>query len=69
MTDLIEIDKYPVRDVLSLLLKDKTTGTNIIFATDTYSGYGYAEHDYMTETAVLGFSSCDIQPRDIMTQS
>lgn len=69
MTDLIEIDKYPVRDVLSLLLKDKTTGTNIIFATDTYSGYGYAEHDYMTETAVLGFSSCDIQPRVFKTQS
>lgn len=69
MTDLIEIDKYPVRDVLSLLLKDKTTGKNIIFATDTYSGYGYAEHDYMTETAVLGFSSCDIQPRVFKTQS
>lgn len=69
MTDLIEIDKYPVRDVLSLLLKDKTTGKNIIFATDTYSEYGYAEHDYMTETAVLGFSSCDIQPRVFKTQS
>ena len=69
MTDLIEIDKYPVSDVLSLLLKDKTTGKNIIFATDTYSGYGYAEHDYMTETAVLGFSSCDIQPRVFKTQS
>ena len=30
MKDLIEIDKYPVKDVISLLLKDKTTGNNII---------------------------------------
>lgn len=69
MKDLIEIDKYPVKDVLSLLLKDKTTGNNIIFATDTYSDYGYSECNYMTEMAVQGFASCDIQPRVLKAKS
>ena len=69
MKNLIEIDKYPVKDVLSLLLKDKTTGNNIIFATDTYSKYGYSECNYMTEMAVQGFASCDIQPRVLKAKS
>ena len=63
MLNLIEIDKFPVRDVLKQLLKDKTTGKNIIFATDMYSEYGYTELTPMTESAISGFISCDIQPR------
>lgn len=69
MTELVEIDKYPVKDVLSLLLKDKTTGNNITFATDTYSDYGYTECSCMSEIAVRGFSSCDIQPRVFKAQA
>lgn len=63
MSDLIEIDKSPVKEALRQLLKDKTTGKNIIFATDMYSDYGYTELNPMTETAILGFAACDIQPR------
>lgn len=61
MSDLIEINKFPVKDVLKYLLKDKTTGKNIIFATDMYAEY--SECSTMTELAVRGFASCDIQPR------
>ena len=63
MTDLIQIDKTPVKEALRILLQDKTTGENIIFATDMYSSYGYRECNQMTEAAILGFDSCDIQPR------
>lgn len=63
MSDLIEIDKSPVKEALRQLLKDKTTGKNIIFATDMYSDYGYTELNPITETAILGFAACDIQPR------
>ena len=34
--DLLKID----RSLLEILLKDKTTGKNIIWATDNYSKYG-----------------------------
>ena len=63
LSDLIEIDKSPVKEALRQLLKDKTTGKNIIFATDMYSDYGYTELNPMTEPAILGFAACDIQPR------
>lgn len=69
MTDLIQIDKSPVKEALRILLQDKTTGENIIFATDMYSSYGYSECNQMTETAILGFDSCDIQPRVLKAQS
>lgn len=69
MTDLIQIDKFPVKDALRILLQDKTTGENIIFATDMYLSYGYGERSQMTEAAILGFDSCDIQPRVLKAQS
>ena len=36
--DLLKIDP----ELLSILLKDKTTGKNIIWATDNYSKYGFS---------------------------
>ena len=36
--DLLKID----RSLLDILLKDKTTGNNIIWATDNYSTYGFS---------------------------
>lgn len=36
--DLLKID----RSLLDILLKDKTTGNNIIWATDNYSKYGFS---------------------------
>lgn len=37
---LIEIGSYPVANVLDLLLQDKSTKKNIIWATDTYEEFG-----------------------------
>lgn len=36
MSDLIDISTFPVNLVLDQLLKDRTTGENILFATDAY---------------------------------
>lgn len=46
----IELDKYPVKPVLSRLLQDKTTKKNIIFATDIYEGF--SETDEITEESL-----------------
>ena len=40
MEKLIDISSYPVADVLNLLLQDKSTKKNIIWATDTYEEFG-----------------------------
>lgn len=61
--ELIEINAYPVKNVLRKLLQDKTTGKNIIFATDDYIRYGCYDTDQITEGTLLGFDSLDIQPR------
>lgn len=63
MAELIEINEYPVKNVLKKLLQDKTTGKNIIFATDDYMSYGCYDTEQLTEVALLGFDSPDIQPR------
>ncbi|MBQ9199669.1 MAG: hypothetical protein IJ141_05770 [Lachnospiraceae bacterium] len=69
MDELIDIRSYPVRDVLDKLLADKSTGGNIIFATDTYSELsdhsGYS--DEITKDVLLGFSSVVLQPRVLKT--
>ncbi len=40
MEKLIDISSYPVANVLDLLLQDKSTKKNIIWATDTYEEFG-----------------------------
>ena len=40
---IIDMTSYPVRDVLDILLQDKTTGKNIIWATDAYKIFGYSD--------------------------
>lgn len=42
---LIDIAASPVADVLDVLLQDKTTKKNIIWATDSYAEYGEAFAD------------------------
>ena len=42
---LIDIAASPVADVLDVLLQDKTTKKNIIWATDAYAEYGEAFAD------------------------
>lgn len=65
MEELIKLDTYPINGLLARLLQDKTTRKNILFASDSYAGYGagYRDDSQMTEGVLLGFDSCDIQPR------
>ena len=65
MEELIKLDAYPIRGLVGRLMQDKTTRKNILFASDSYAGYGagYRDDSQMTEGVLLGFDSCDIQPR------
>ncbi|WP_304154068.1 Eco57I restriction-modification methylase domain-containing protein [Megamonas hypermegale] len=47
MEKLIDISTYPVANVLDLLLQDKATKKNIIWATDTYEEFGEEFADTM----------------------
>ena len=58
---LFSLDK----SILSLLLKDRSTGKNIIWATDTYTsrGVGFAPQDDITIKAITGIYGNVIKPR------
>ena len=45
------------KELLSILLKDQTSGKNIIWATDNYSdrGFGYQYTDYITIESITGY--------------
>ena len=60
---LINLHEYPVRGVLHILLQDKTTKQNIIWATDAYSSFGQLDRHQITVDALLGMSPVTIQPR------
>ena len=63
--DYIQLKKFPIKDVLKILLMDKTSGKNITFATNSYVDYGiiFSENSYITERKILGIAECEIQPR------
>lgn len=65
MEQLINLKTYPVKDVLDLLLVDKTTKKNITFATDSYEKFGsmYKKENYITKSILLGLNELEIQPR------
>ena len=65
LEELIKLNAYPIRGLLGRLLQDKTTRKNILFASDSYAscGAGYKDNSQMTDGILLGFDSCDIQPR------
>lgn len=60
--ELIEINKSPVKSLLPILLLDKTTGCNVIFATDAYKEYGFDERSQITANALEALKDA-IQPR------
>lgn len=64
MEKLIDIQAYPIKNVLTLLLTDKTTKGNIIWATDTYEelGKGYADTDEIRALTLLSHPDV-IKPR------
>lgn len=63
--NLISINTYPVAKVLNILLEDKTTKENIIFATDSYSELGdtFSYRSHITEASLIGEKNIDLQPR------
>lgn len=65
MDKLIDMNAYPVRETLNILLQDKTTGKNIIWATDTYAdnGYGFQDKDHINAMTVVGLYSIELQSR------
>ena len=70
--DVIENDLYEIEpQVLKILLKDKTTGGNIIWATDAYAAYGagYAFEDEIHPGCITGFFEGIIKPRVEKTKS
>ena len=65
MGDLININSYPVKPVLKLLLTDKTTKQNIVFGTDSYEHLGdsYKKNCQIEGSLLKGWSKIEIQPR------
>ena len=63
LSELIDIKAYPIRELLPILLMDKTTGKNIIWATDAYEelGPGYDDKNIITAEAITG--EFVLQPR------
>ena len=64
--DVKENDIYHLDiDLLDILLKDRSSGKNIIWATDNYvsRGYGYQSHDYITVQSVTGHNGSVVKPR------
>lgn len=64
MEKLIDIASSPIREQLDLLLKDKSTKKNIIWATDTYSelGHGFTDKEQIDQTLLLQHADM-IKPR------
>lgn len=65
MFDFLNITADPVRSVLPALLRDKTTGRNIVWGTDSYAGLNQAcqANAEITEDALLTLDAFELQPR------
>lgn len=63
---VVELDS----ELLSILLKDKNSGKNIIWATDAYSdyGYGYGKTDEIYARIITGANGNIIKPRTEKTK-
>ena len=69
MEKLIDIGRGPISSFLDLLLADKATKKNIIWATDTYEslGHGFTDKEQMDQTLLLQHADL-IKPRIQKTQ-
>ena len=64
MGKLIDLDAYPVRISLKILLQDKTTKKNIIWATDAYKdSVGAKDTDQIEMSHLIGMDPILLQPR------
>ncbi len=52
-------------ELLAILLKDRSSGKNIIWATDNYAhkGSGYQRHDCIEVPAIIGYNGNVVRPR------
>lgn len=57
---LVSVTTYPVKPVMKILLQDKTTKKNIIFATKAYESIGYTETSEILPEVVANMG---LQPR------
>ena len=71
ITNPIRMNEFPVRLVLPILLQDKTTKKNIIWATGSYAAFGaeYAADTQMTVKALIGLDAVMLQPRVLKAQA
>ena len=69
MEKLIDISCYPVANVLNVLLQDKSTKKNIIWATDTYEEYGpgFTDKEQITFLSLMNHTNL-IRPRILKSQ-
>ena len=69
MNTLIPLEIFAIQHTLDILLKDRTTKQNIIWATNSYKHYGdgYNERNEITIEAIKGLNAIDIQPRVLKT--
>ncbi len=53
------------RELLAILLKDRSSGKNIIWATGNYAqrGAGFQRHDHIEVAAVVGYNGNIVKPR------
>lgn len=63
MSGLIDIGAYPIKELLPVLLMDKSTKKNIIWATDAYASYGPGYDDKNIITPMLLSGKFVLQPR------
>lgn len=66
MSNLIDLKSHPVTIALNRLLKDRTTGKNIIFATEAYDGVNFTTS--LTKQ-LLYDDTIDIRPRVLKSLS
>lgn len=71
MDELISLKSYPIHNTLRILLQDKTTKKNIIWATNSYElqlGNDYDDKKQITIGALTGLNPIELQPRILKNQ-
>lgn len=65
MVKLIDFESYPVKATIKILLTDKATNKNIVWATSSYKdlGYEYSENSPIEISAISGINQWIVIPR------
>ena len=58
------------RELLIILLKDRSSGKNIIWATDNYAhkGVGFQKHDHIELSSITGYNGNVVRPRTVKSK-